>query len=104
MKKGILTCILAGAIVVNLGGVGAFSASAASANRYVDLNNDGICDNRAAGAVCLRDGTGIQCGPSCGLQGANFKDEDGDGICDNIGTQPGSAKHIRRCRAGNINQ
>lgn len=85
-------------------GAGVLAASAVPANRYIDLNNDGICDNRANGSVCPEDGTGMQCRLSCGLHGTNFKDENGDGICDNIGTQSGSGRHMRHCSAGNINK
>lgn len=49
--------------------------------RYVDQNDDGICDNR---------GTALCDGTNC--WGA-FVDENGDGICDNRPLQSGSGHH-----------
>ena len=43
--------------------------AAGSACRYVDEDNNGICDFRESSAV--------------GRQGQNYVDADGDGICDN---------------------
>jgi len=40
---------------------------------FVDANGDGICDNAATG-TCT------------GTQGVNFVDENGDGVCDNAGS------------------
>ena len=70
----------------------AFSALATGASaarigrRYVDTDNDGICDNRSTTCVSTNfvdaDGDGVcdNRGTTCGT---NFVDADGDGVCDN---------------------
>jgi len=55
------------------------SAIAAVRGEYVDLDNDGVCDNYGTG-----NGTGGQ--GSC----AGYVDADGDGVCDNYGAGQGS--------------
>ena len=45
----------------------------AKGRNFVDLNNDGICDNQPAGKQ--------------NVQGRNFVDANNDGICDNRGKQ-----------------
>ena len=51
---------------------------------YVDADNDGVCDNYASGA-CAGQG-------NCRGQGAGYVDADGNGTCDNYeaGTCPGN--------------
>lgn len=43
--------------------------------RFMDTNNDGICDN------CNTDSRDCRCGRGC--NGQNYTDVDNDGICDN---------------------
>lgn len=62
MKKILMGTAIA-ALVLTVGGTGAF---AAGGRNYVDANGDGICDNR--GNYC------------------RFVDTDGDGVCDYHGT------------------
>jgi hypothetical protein len=69
---------------------------------WVDVDNDGVCDNYTGTAKMNRgavkpnfvdaDGDGV-CDNNTGTpkgQGrrANFVDADGDGVCDNVGTAP----------------
>ena len=75
--------------------------------RYVDQNDDGICDNRGTAlcdgtncwgafvdangdGICDNRGTALCDGTNC--WGA-FVDENGDGICDNRPLQSGSGHH-----------
>ncbi len=56
-------------------------------SRYVDADNDGVCDNigKCPGYVDA-DGDGICDNRALShVKGRNFVDADGDGICDNIG-------------------
>ena len=62
MKKILMGTAIA-ALVLTVGGTGAF---AAGGRNYVDANGDGICDNR--GNYC------------------RFADAGGDGVCDYHGT------------------
>ncbi len=62
MKKILMGTAIA-ALVLTVGGTGAF---AAGGRNYVDANGDGICDNR--GNYC------------------RFVDTGGDGVCDYHGT------------------
>ena len=55
------------------------AAIATVRGEYVDLDNDGVCDNYGTG-----NGTGGQ--GSC----AGYVDADGDGVCDNYGAGQGS--------------
>lgn len=73
---------------------------------FVDADTDGVCDNRASGAVCARDegaasaaesqtvspcaaclgadaGACGACGRRSGVVGSRFVDADADGVCDN---------------------
>lgn len=123
MKKIVLkVCTVA--VVLSLGATSAFAARPAAGRcfigtdsgvcGFVDLDNDGICDNcgiscpcGAACAECGRgcvdaDGDGV-CdhyaagqGRGCGRRnaphggcGRNYVDADGDGVCDNYSTAPG---------------
>lgn len=69
---------------------------------WVDLDNDGVCDNNTGTAKMNKgavrpnfvdaDGDGV-CDNSTGTpkgrgKRANFVDADGDGVCDNVGTAP----------------
>ena len=70
MMKKIVATIIAAALVLTVGTVGAFAAGP----RFVDSNSDGICDNW----------TGTGNGQGNG-NGQGFVDEDGDGVCDRPG-------------------
>lgn len=60
-----------------------------SCGKFVDSNNDGICDNREAK-------------PCKGVKGANFVDANGDGICDHRGDE-NSCKGKQCCGKGKGN-
>ena len=64
--------------------VEAASTAAPACPGYVDADNDGVCDNYAAG-TCAGQGNGRG-------QGAGYVDADGNGTCDNYeaGTCPGN--------------
>lgn len=74
MKK-LLSGVIISTLIITAGTASAFAFHGKQAtktnNNYVDLNNDGICDNK----------------DTCG-NGSYFIDENGDGICDNMGTCP----------------
>lgn len=87
--------ILTAAAVLTLGTASAFAAGAeygknpvntggdgvcryiGNACRYIDADNDGICDNSDKNQLCRE-----KCDE-------NFVDADGDGICDNYGAKHG---------------
>lgn len=81
--KRIFFGILTFAVVLSLGATNAFALCHTSRRNFtdadsnicnfVDLDNDGICDN--CGIPC-------QCGTICAGNGGNYVDADGDGICD----------------------
>lgn len=83
------------ALVASLGTATAFAAQ--NGRRYVDANNDGICDN---GGMCARyngnknfidtDKDGVCDNLGTGTGAGNFTDTDGDGVCDNLGTGIGA--------------
>ena len=92
-----MTGILIVALVALSVGVAAAQygqGSGADGARYVDDDDDGICDNLGTcpGSVDA-DGDGVcdnlgDCGRGrggCGCGDMEFVDEDGDGVCDNIG-------------------
>ena len=76
--KTIGKMILTAAIVLSVAAFGQAQNNAkktrsdTSRPAYVDKNNDGVCDNFAAGRR--------------GGRGANFVDKNNDGVCDNRGT------------------
>ncbi len=109
MKKA-AAVMIAAVLVLTAGAVNAFSAEYHRGQRYIDLNNDGICDNQAAGygGRCFidNDGDGVcdyygtRCYNDCaegyycqgtGCASGCFIDNDGDGICDYYGTGLGMA-------------
>ena len=75
MKTKLIAVILIVALVTTSIGVAAARYGQGTLARYVDADNDGVCDNRGIGGP----------GPICGGCGRYFVDADGDGICDNIG-------------------
>ncbi len=75
MKIKLIAVILIVALVTTSIGVAAARYGQGTLARYVDADNDGVCDNRGIGGP----------GPICGGCGRYFVDADGDGICDNIG-------------------
>ena len=78
MKK-LLSGVIISALVITAGTVSAFAYHGTQnqiykfnkITNYVDLNNDGICDNKY----------------NCG-KGLYFIDANGDGICDNLDSCP----------------
>ena len=75
MKIKMIAVILIVALVTTSIGVVAARYGQGTLARYVDADNDGVCDNRGIGGP----------GPICGGCGRYFVDADGDGVCDNIG-------------------
>lgn len=73
MKK-IVTGIMATALVVSIGTMGALAAgyNFGRGRNYVDVNNDNLCDNYNS-AVCA----------TYNPDGKNYVDTNGDGVCDN---------------------
>ncbi len=70
MKKKLIGIVTAG-LVFGLSATSAFGACHGRGGRFVDENQDGICDY--AGNVCY------------------FADADGDGVCDTCGRIPGQS-------------
>ncbi len=86
MKKGILLCTIAVAIVLVFGTASAYASFTGGQGAcYVDADGDGVCDNYGSGAGCTQSG-------GCGGQGACYVDADGDGVCDNCGSGAGCAQ------------
>jgi len=75
MKIKLIAVILIVALVTTSIGVAAARYGQGTHVRYVDADNDGVCDNRGIGGPR----------PICGGCGRYFVDADGDGVCDNIG-------------------
>ena len=89
MKTKLIVGILIAALVATSIGVAAARYGPENGPRYVDADNDGVCDNigERPGFVD-EDGDGV-C-DNRGIRGfggyaRNFVDVDGDGICDNFG-------------------
>ena len=85
-----MTGILIVALVAISAGVAAAQygqGGGAGSARYVDADNDGVCDNIGDRPEFVdADGDGV-CDNNCGRGGnGNFVDEDDDGVCDNRGT------------------
>ena len=78
MKKGILLCTIAVAIVLVFGTASAYASFTGGQGAcYVDADGDGVCDNYGSGAGCAQsggcggrpqDGTGMKWG-HCGGRG-----------------------------------
>lgn len=86
MKK-ILAGALTAAVVLTVGGAVWAAGGRDTGWKYVDGNNNGICDNQGAGCRWGdANGDGI-----CDNQGTGWRyvDENDDGICDNQGTGRG---------------
>lgn len=81
MKKAFLG-ILAAAILVSAGATASLAAGVGSGRRFVDANDDGVCDYADSGCA--------------------YVDADGDGVCDNY--QSGQGRGCGRggqCGRGN---
>jgi hypothetical protein len=96
MKTRTMTGILIVALVALSAGVAAAQygqGGGAGSARYVDVDDDGVCDNIGDRPEFVdADGDGV-CDNNCGLGrgrsgcgGMEFVDADGDGVCDNRGT------------------
>ena len=73
-----------------------YGAGQGSRSGYVDADGDGICDNYGNGYGCGNgQGNGNGYGPGNG-NGAGYVDADGDGICDNYGAGNGRGHHGMR--------
>ncbi len=92
MKRA-FALLMAGMLVLTMGGMGAAAAGRHGQGRgkadcaWVDENGDGICDNRGPGKGqhwVDEDGDGICDNRGSGKE-QHWVDEDGDGICDNWG-------------------
>ena len=72
------------------------AAIATVRGEYVDLDNDGVCDNYGNGYGCGNgQGNGNGYGPGNG-NGAGYVDADNDGVCDNYGAGNGRGHHGMR--------
>ena len=83
MKRGALLGILAGIMILIGSTASVYAAPSSTDNGYVDVDGNGICDNRSDSATCPQDGTGMKHGCADNGQYPNFVDTDKDGICDN---------------------
>lgn len=79
--KSMVNGIFAAAIVLSIGAISVFAASATDNRGFVDADYDGVCDYAGSGyRYTDQDGDGI-----CDYagNGCRYIDEDGDGVCDN---------------------
>lgn len=77
-------------------GTGNGTGGQGSCAGYVDADGNGVCDNYANGCGNGR-GSGYGCGNGNGNGGgAGYVDADGDGICDNYGAGNGRGHHGMR--------
>lgn len=77
---GALTVVM----VLSIGGISAFATENEYGRNFVDVDGDGICDNRDVERV------------SCKEYGRDFVDADEDGICDNCNVERVSHKECGR--------
>ena len=75
-------------------GTGNGTGGQGSCPGYADADGNGVCDNYANGCGNGR-GSGYGCGNGNG-GGAGYVDADGDGICDNYGAGNGRGHHGMR--------
>ena len=75
-------------------GTGNGTGGQGSCAGYADADGNGVCDNYANGCGNGR-GSGYGCGNGNG-GGAGYVDADGDGICDNYGAGNGRGHHGMR--------
>ena len=77
-------------------GTGNGTGGQGSRSGYVDADGDGICDNYGNGYGCGNgQGNGNGYGPGNG-NGAGYVDADNDGVCDNYGAGNGRGHHGMR--------
>lgn len=77
-------------------GTGNGTGGQGSCAGYVDADGDGICDNYGNGYGCGNgQGNGNGYGPGNG-NGAGYVDADNDGVCDNYGAGNGRGHHGMR--------
>ena len=75
------------AMVLSIGGISAFATENEYGRNFVDVDEDGICDNCDVERV------------SCKECGRNFEDADGNGVCDKY-DQRYVTRHETRYRRG----
>lgn len=72
MKKRIIIGATAGALILTMTTASVYASSLSAGNGFVDVDNDGVCDNYDASA------------------GSGYVDADNDGVCDNYDAVLGS--------------
>jgi len=103
MKK-FLTAALALALLLSIGSTAAYAAGGVRGSRFVDEDNDGVCDWHDSSCQFVdADGDGVCDKPGsngCG-RGAGYTDADGDGVCDNFtACAPQNGSGLRRGHCG----
>ena len=89
MKKKTMAIVATGALVIGMVPVALFASGQGTGNRFVDLDGNGVCDNR--GVRCEQFADDDQNGV-CDNHGKNcesFADKNNDGVCDNRPTHGG---------------
>ena len=93
MKKKTMAMIAAGALVIGMVPAALFASGQGVGRQIVDLDDNGVCDNR--GMYCEQFVDADQNGV-CDNHGKNCKgfiDENNDGVCDNYSAQGGRHGH-----------
>ena len=91
-KKKILAIVLMGLLVLTLVPAAVFAGYGSQQGQgigYVDVNGDGVCDNRGAGCGNYVDANGDGVCDNHGTGCGNYVDANGDGVCDNRGAGGG---------------
>ncbi|MEE0811985.1 hypothetical protein [Blautia sp.] len=74
------------AMVLSIGGISAFATENEYGRNFVDVDEDGICDNCDVERV------------SCKECGRNFEDADGNGVCDKYDQRHETKHEVRHGR------
>lgn len=93
-RKKILALILVGLLIVAavpaaMSAAGYGCAGSHGIGHFVDLNGDGVCDNRGTGCGDYVDANGDGVCDNHGTGCGNYVDANGDGVCDNVGAGGG---------------
>lgn len=93
-RKKILALILVGLLVVAdvpaaMSAAGYGRAGGHGIGHFVDVNGDGVCDNRGTGCGDYVDANGDGVCDNHGTGCGNYVDANGDGVCDNVGAGGG---------------